>query len=367
MESPTLLGNEADEDAPPQHYFCEECGARLKSWWRGVKNVPVCKKCIPHQHRNIADDFFFERMVVYRALRTDEDPSEGLFPRNELAQFSLEEHIEYGDIYHTQFLSFSSSPEVAMYFAIKRALQRQEWPCRVVQVKLPVSNGEPEQEGVARRNTIHEVLACVRDSWSESAKRTARLYDEICVEETGVHHSLIDKTFEVKEEEANFFNDYLEHLGEFKVQYYKSALMKRFESSGDNESHLKITSRLGKLRRDSIQLLPKGEKKVGFQLRHEPEHDIFDPNAIAVVALHDSLMTLGYVCPDHAPILIKHLAALVAYQKISIKDLTCGKEELPLTLHFRLPTDIASKLARDIRRSRGGGKVTLQPWSDEAF
>ena len=114
---------------------CKTCGTKRNRRWSADQ---LCRKCAGQ----IKQDFFFDRQTVYRALRSDDDPSKGLFPRNEYAQFSLEDHILYGDTFHSQFLSFSSLPEVAMYFAIERALNRQVWPCQIVQVSLLIASGK---------------------------------------------------------------------------------------------------------------------------------------------------------------------------------------------------------------------------------
>ena len=202
---------------------------------------------------SVKQDFFFDHQMVFRALRKDEVPSKGLlFPRNEHAFFSLQEHVEYGAICHTQFISFSSSLEqVAMYFAVKGALLRQEWPCRVVQVKLPVCGVKSlhqrgvhsiKEEGSANSDTIHDIMASVDDSWSEISPQLARQYNEICVE-SRVHYSLVEKMFEIQESEVHFFKDHLEDLRDFKAQYYKSSLNARFERP-DDDLHVTITSRV---------------------------------------------------------------------------------------------------------------------------
>ena len=207
---------------------CKACETKRNRRWGADQ---LCRKCASQ----IKQDFFFDRQTVYRALRSDDDPSKGLFPRNEHAQFSLEDHILYGDTCHSQFLSFSSLPEVAMYFAIERALNQQVWPCQIVQVSLPIASGEPScgekcryQERDTRGDTVYDVMACVDESWSDHGQQQARLYDEICVE-SSVHHSFIERTFEISHAEAILFKDHVDHVRNFKVQYYKSPVKKRFE------------------------------------------------------------------------------------------------------------------------------------------
>lgn len=357
FDSFARLGNEIS---------CEDCGA-YRNRRRGGGST-ACTECASQ----ITRDFFFDRRTVYRALRPDEDPSIGLFPRNEYAQFSLQEHVEYGASCHSQFISFSSSPEVAMFFAIQRALARDQWPCRIVQASLPVAGSEflyqdenYVQQSAIQHQTIHCVMASVDESWSEAAQRKARLYDEICVE-SDIHSTFVERTFEIQKEEVDFFRSHLGHVGEFKVQYYKSDLKGRFEHPVD-EIHVKIITRVIGLRQfqNNIQNLPPGDKKVGFQLRHEPEH-VYDINAIAILALDNLELRLGYICGDHAPILVEHLPNLVAYQKLNRRDLTRTKADLPLTLHFRLPKAAANQVAVEIERS-GRGKATLKPWTESMF
>lgn len=115
--------------------------------------------------------------------------------------------------------------QVTMYFAVKGALLRQEWPCRVVQVKLPVCGVKSlhqrgvhsiKEEGSANSDTIHDIMASVDDSWSENSPQLARQYNEICVE-SRVHYSLVEKMFEIQESEVHFFKDHLEDLRDFKL------------------------------------------------------------------------------------------------------------------------------------------------------
>jgi hypothetical protein len=340
----------------------EDCGVHRPRQRRGGSKA--CNKC----DSQVTEEFFFDRQTVYRALRPDEDPSIGLFPRNEYAQFSLQEHVEYGANCHSQFISFSSSPEVALFFAIKRALDRDRCPCRIVQVSLPQFLYQEDKcvhQSAFQDQTVHCVMASVDESWSETAQRNARLYDEKCIE-SSLHSTFVERIFEIQKDEVNFFKSYVGHIGEFKVQYYKSDLKVRFERPVD-DIHIKITTRLIGYRafQNSIQNLPPGDKKVGYQLRHEPDH-VDDINAIAVLAVDNIKVILGYICHDHAPILVEHLPHLVAYQKLHRRDLNRAKVELPLTLHFRLSKAAAKQVAEEIYRS-GRGKAILKPWTEGMF
>ena len=112
------------------------------------------------------------KCIVYRVLRPDENPAIGLFPKNPLAEYTVEAHVRNGTRYATQYISTTTDIEVARKWAAKHG-------ARIVAIDLDVV----KQSGA---EIIRLTTNRLREKWLNSpvARNFARASKEVVIKGT---------------------------------------------------------------------------------------------------------------------------------------------------------------------------------------
>lgn len=271
---------------------CHECGDYfIKSDPRENEHI-MCSQCGDVLREQLVGPFD----TVYRALRPEEDViNDGIRPENPDAKFSLEDHILNGSREATQFVSFTWSLEVAMFYAIKGYIEQNDRPARVAVVELPLFRLDTYQ---------YDIEQYAADGWfrDQRARNYARTFQEVCV----TYNTVVEKVLVLPSESMAYFTGHTGRFADFRDHYTSSPLAIRVRNSAQQERTVKVEVDLVDLHHYRASR-PRG-RLSNIRLFLEDDN-VHDSDAVRVDTMSrdppSEWTCIGHLSPEHAAVIRK--------------------------------------------------------------
>lgn len=108
-------------------------------------------------------DLNIRHTFLYRVLRPDENPAEGLKPKSSYSLTSLAEHVAFGSRISSKYISTSSDKQTALRFA-RMGMQRRGGRKRIVTLDVEKLKNVPGIEIIDLTNPLYLLIHCGSNS-----------------------------------------------------------------------------------------------------------------------------------------------------------------------------------------------------------
>ncbi|CAB9514733.1 expressed unknown protein [Seminavis robusta] len=319
------------------HAFCKECGC----YFIQSSQVDFCSSCRAEIAWEPTD-------CAFRALRTDELVlEEGFQPANPNANVSVEQHVLDGSVMDTQFISFTWSLDVAVFFAVKGFLARGNMP-RVAVASVPLD----------RFQDLSDMGILV--DWT--ARNYARVFREFLVTDETKHLVDVEKVLELDPAVCRVFWGHTGSFRDFQSIYETSVLRNKVIKALRTTKLAVEVDLVGlphyRALRENVNL-----HFIRLVLENDNPHD--QNNAIRVdgcnVLRQEKWHTIGYLSSEHAEEVRMNLALSGnRYRCPRFPDLNPTYETW-LEIHFEVHNDCAKAKLRLHGMRDSAGKAWFEP------